>query len=186
MPTLNVPVVPRATLLDRAFAAPLRGGAAALGVPLVILYMAVLFPAASVKSGSGENQIRDLQKARTVDQFTGVLKKWSSAHPDAIGIMKWENLIRLDSSFPAVYGLTFASLYAVASGRRRPTRLDRWLFALPLAAAVCDYAENGLELYALAGIETATDLGHAIKAGSLSAPAVAGQWAFAQAKFGLL
>jgi len=163
-----------------------RGAIALAGAALAALYVFVLFPAASAKSGSPDNRVVDLQRSHRVDQFVAVLERWSAANPKAVGIMKRENILKLDSSFPAIYGVTLAFLYAWTTGHRTPTRLDTWLFVAPLLAAAFDYVENIFELYALEGIETLSNVTYAKDHGLFDARAILIQSISAHIKYVLL
>ena len=170
----------------RAFGFAGRGVIAIVGGTLVVFYMAVLFPAASLKSGSPQNRVVDLQRAHEVESFARVLEAWCATNDHAVAIMKRENIWRLDSSFPAIYGLTFAFLYSWLTRRRQPTRLDRLFFGLPLAAAVFDYIENVLELYALKDIDTLADVQTALASHTFNEQAILWQSVSAYVKYALL
>src|SRR4029453_17863578 len=144
MTTPNHIAPPTGSLFDSIFAFRGRGVIALVGTALVLLYALRLFPEASASSGSPQNKVTQLQLAHTVEAFGDVLVKWSATNEDAVRIMKEANILRLDSTFPAVYGVTFAFLYAWLTGRRDPSRVDRLMFFTPVAAAAFDYVENTL------------------------------------------
>jgi hypothetical protein len=186
MSMTTTPVSSGEALVARLFGSSYRGIVAIAGLALVALYMSVLFPAASIKSGSPDNKVVDLQRSYDVDTFVNVLRRWSEKNEGAVGIMKKENIWKLDSSFPLLYGLTFAFLFAWLTGRPRPTRLDAVLFVTPLAAALFDYMENTLELYALRGIETLANVNTAAETNAFPAAAILGQSVCAHIKYVLL
>jgi len=169
-------------LLERCYAWRWRGPAALALMILVILYAVVLYPAVSVRSGSATNRITDLQNAASAEAFIGALRRWSASNPQAVGILKRDNLIRLDSSFPVVYGFFLALGYAWASGQRPPTRATLVRFGAPLLAAAFDYGENALHLFLLRGVETLDDVNRAAGAGQFTTPVVAAAWTCAHAK----
>ena len=165
-----------------------RGWAALVAVAAAFVFMLVLFPRASAKTGSDKNNVVDLQKAYTPEMFAGVLRGWSTAggKDDAVGIMKRENIIKLDLIFPIVYALAFALSYAALSGRRQPTALDFVLFVTPFVAGLFDLIENSIHLCLLRGVNTADDVEAAVKAGAFRPSLVFAASAFAHAKYLLL
>ena len=176
-----------------------RGWAALVAVAVTLVFMFVLFPWASAKTGSRQNRVVDLQKAYTVEMFTGVLRGWSTPKTkeedtqenretlrNAVGIMKRKNIRNFDLAFPVVYALALALSYASLSGRREPTALDFVLFLTPFVAGLFDLVENGIHLYLLSGVNTADDVEAAVKAGKFSPSLVFAASAFAHAKYLLL
>ena len=166
-----------------------RGWAALIAIVVAFVFMLVLFPRASAKTGSDVNNVVDLQKAYTLEMFAGVLRGWSTAagaKEDAVGIMKRENIIKLDLIFPVVYALALALSYATLSGRRQPTALDFVLFVTPFVAGLFDLIENSIHLYLLSGVNTAADVEAAVKAGAFRPSLVFAASAFAHAKYVLL
>ena len=173
-------------LLQSLYGLPWRGALALLMIAGTLVFALVLFPAASRKSGSSSNKIVDLQRAYTAQMFANVLRAWSATNRDAVGIMKYENIQKLDFIFPWLYALALAFGYAVLSGRREPTSLDFVLFVTPLVAALFDCIENGLHLRLLANINTHTDVEAAIRDGRFDHSLVFTASAFAYAKYLLL
>jgi hypothetical protein len=113
-------------------------------------------------SGSTENRATDLQKAFTTEQFESVLTTWSKTNDNAVGIVKRENIIKLDLIFPAVYSLALALSFAALAGRPR----TRWLtvfFVAPFVAAALDWAENLTHLRLLSGIDTSAQVAAAVR-----------------------
>lgn len=161
-----------------------RGWAACLCVLLTLLFAAVLFPRATAKTGSSENKVTDLQKAYTVKRFTEVLLGWSKSpgRPDAVGVMKRENIVKLDFLFPFVYALALAFSYACARGNREPGALDLVLFICPLVAGLFDLVENSLHMRLLSGVNTEAE----VRAAIFSPALVFTASAFAHAKYVLL
>lgn len=161
-----------------------RGWVAYFSVLLALLFATVLFPRAIAKTGSCENKVVDLQTAYTVKRFTEVLLGWSknSGKQDAVGVMKRENIIKLDFIFPVVYALALAFAYACARGNRNPGALDLVLFICPIIAGLFDLVENSLHLHLLSGVNTETK----VKAASFSPQLVFTASAFAHAKYALL
>jgi hypothetical protein len=139
-----------------------RGATALCATLLTLIFSLILFPRASGLTGSGENRIVDLQRAYSVEKFRNVLLGWTTAagaRPDAVGVMKRENIIKLDFIFPLLYGAAFAFAFAWARGGvRPPTALDLALFLCPFIAALLDIFENSVHLILLDGVETATDV----------------------------
>jgi hypothetical protein len=163
-----------------------RRSAALALTALALVFMFVWFPAASRDSGSAANRVVTLQRAYTPAMFVDVLRRWSASRNDAVSIVKHENILRLDSIFPAVYGLALAFAYASLSGRSRPTTRDAVFFLVPIVAAMFDYLENTAELVLLRGIDTAADVEAAARAGAFPVPLVLFASACAHAKYGLL
>ena len=166
-----------------------RGWAALVAMAVASLFMLVLFSRASAKTGSDKNNVIHLQRAYTPEMFAGVLRSWSTAagaKPEAVGIMKRENIIKLDLIFPVVYALALALSYAALSGRRQPTALDFVLFLTPFVAGLFDLVENSIHLYLLRGVNTAADVEAAVKAGTFRPSPVFAASAFAHAKYVLL
>jgi hypothetical protein len=173
-------------LLTLPFGSERRGTLALAGLALTALFARVLFPAAAAQSGSPDNNVIDLQLASSSDQFVGVLRQWSAANPHAVGIIKEKSIVQLDFLFPLIYGLTFAFGYAWLTGRRKPTRLDRVLFALPIVAAGFDYVENVLHLYLLRGVSTLDDVNRAAESGAFDPGLVLAASSAARVKYLLL
>lgn len=161
---------------------PLRGWAALFTLAVGLLFAFVLFPSAIRKTGSEKNRVVALQRAYTAAQFRDVLRGWSAAKDDAVGIMKRENIIKLDLIFPFVYALLFAFAYAWARGNREPGGLDLVLFLAPLVAGLFDLIENALHLYLLRGVNVADD----VEKTAFSPALVFAASAFAHAKYALL
>jgi hypothetical protein len=165
---------------------PWRGVAALVLIAATAVFALRLFPAAARRTGSPDNKVTDLQLAYTADMFGGVLRAWSKTNPNAVGIMKSENIKRLDFIFPLLYGLALALAYAALTGRRQPTALDCVLFLTPLVAALFDYIENSVHLYLLSGIETSADVEKAIGERRFADSVVFIASVFAHAKYVLL
>ena len=176
-----------------------RGWAALVAVAVACVFMFVLFPRASAKTGSSKNRVVALQKAYTVEMFTSALRDWSTpkteeekreenkeALRNAVGTMKRENIEKLDFIFPVAYALAFALSYAWLSGRRQPTALDFALFLTPFVAALFDFIEDGIHLRLLSGVNTADDVEAAARAGAFNPSLVFAASAFAHAKYVLL
>jgi len=94
--------------MARLFAFQYRGVLAAMSVALVLFYRFVLYPAASERSGSSSNKVINLQKAHNTAMFVAVLWQWSASNERAVAIVKHDNVVRLDSSFPIICALGFA------------------------------------------------------------------------------
>lgn len=78
----------------------------------------------------------DLQaKGYTAESFTSDLNNLGEA-----GRSIYRNIMLLDIFFPAVYGLTFASLIFLVVGKK--SGWLKWLFLIPLCTAVMDYIKN--------------------------------------------
>lgn len=163
-----------------------RGWAAMAAIALSLYFATVLFPAAARCSGSSENRVVDLQRARSRHDFIAVLEQWSTSRPDAVGVMKRHSIVALDFVFPVVYAAAFAFTLAWLSGRRDPTTTELLFFIAPLAAALLDYVENNLHLHLLAGIDTLDDVRAAEAAGGFSATSIALASLFAHLKYALL
>lgn len=163
-----------------------RGPAALALTAVACLFMFVWFPAAARGSGSSDNKVKDLQLAYTPAMFGQVLLAWSAHRDNAVAIIKRDNIIRLDSLFPAVYGLALAMAYATFSGRSQPTSRDAVLFVVPLVAAVFDYTENLTHLYVLKGVNTLANVQAAISANTLNPSLIFFASACAYAKYLLL
>lgn len=176
-----------------------RGWAALVAVVVSCVFMFILFPRASAKTGSSKNNVVALQKAYTLEMFTGVLRGWSTPKTEedereenketlrnAVGIMKRENIKKLDFIFPVIYALAFALSYAWLTGRRQPTALDFVLFLTPFVAGLFDIIENSIHLCLLRGVNTADDVETAIKAGTFRPSLIFAASAFAHAKYVLL
>jgi hypothetical protein len=163
-----------------------RGWAAVAAVALTLFFVFVLFPRATAKTGSTRNSVVDLQKAYTPEMFVEVLRGWSRSKAEAVGVMKRENIVKLDLIFPVLYALAFALSYAALSGRPQPTPLDFVLFVAPLVAGLFDYIENGLHLYLLRGVDNAEQVEQAARAGAFSPSLVFAASVFAHAKYVLL
>jgi hypothetical protein len=133
-----------------------RGWAAVAAFGLALFFARVLFPAASARAGG--SKVVELQRAHTPESFRKVLEKWSASRADAIGIMKRENIVKLDFIFPVLYGLCFAFAYAAFRGNSNPGSLDILVFSLPFVAGLFDWIENSLHLLLLRGITTASHL----------------------------
>ena len=173
-------------MLTNLFGIPGRGALALAGFALVLMFAVVLFPAVSARSGSPANRVTDLQRAFTIDQFVGVLRRWSAMNPRAVGIIKYDAIIRLDFVFPLLYGFALAFAYAALSGRWQPAAFDRMFFTMPFAAAAFDFVENLLHLYLLRGITNGRDVEAAAKRGAFNAAAIAIAWSAAHLKFAIL
>lgn len=171
-------------LIQALYAWQHRGWVAYFSVLLALLFAAVLFPRATAKTGSRENNVVDLQKAHTVERFTEVLLGWSkkSGNPNAVGVMKRENIVKLDLMFPIIYALALAFSYACARGNRDPGALDLIIFLCPIVAGLFDIVENSLHLQLLSGVNNEAD----VKAASFSPSLVRTASVFAHAKFALL
>ena len=176
-----------------------RGWAALVAIAVAFVFMLVLFPRASAKTGSKKNNVVALQKAYTLEMFTGVLRGWSTPKTkedereenretlrSAVGIMKRENILKLDFIFPVAYALALALPYAWLSGRRQPTALDFVLFLTPLVAGLFDIIENSIHLYLLRGVNNAADVEAAIEAGAFRPSLIFAASAFAHAKYVLM
>lgn len=186
-------------LINSVYGWQWRGWLALLALAASLALMFVFFPRASARTGSKQNKVVDLQRAYTPEMFAGVLKGWSVPKTDedrreenretlknAVGIMKRENIIKLDLVFPLLYALSFAFSYAVLSGRRQPTALDFVLFLTPFVAGLFDYAENFIHLRLLRGVETVADVERVEAAGGFSPTPVFAASSFAHAKYVLL
>ena len=170
--------------IENIYAWPARAAVAILAIMLVLLFALQLFPAASRKTGSETNKVVDLQKAFNADRFKEVLLSWSASggNQNAVEIMKWENIIKLDLIFPVLYALALAFAYSAVRGNSSPNKLDLVLFALPFIAGVFDLIENGLHLYLLSGINTRFD----VESAHFSPALVCTAATFAAAKYFLL
>jgi hypothetical protein len=71
----------------------------------------------------------------TTESFTSDLNNLGEA-----GRSIYRNFMLCDIFFPAVYGLTFASLIFLVVGKK--SGWLKWLFLIPLCTAVMDYIEN--------------------------------------------
>jgi hypothetical protein len=90
----------------------------------------------------------DLQaKGYTAESFTSDLNNLGEA-----GRSIYRNFMLCDIFFPAVYGLTFASLIFLVLGKRRD--LLKWLFLIPLCTAAADYVENIFIAISFSGFPT--------------------------------
>lgn len=171
-------------LVESLYAWPARAAAAILAIIVCQVFMLVLFPSATLKTGSDKNKVTDLQQAHTVKRFREVLLGWCDAggNPNAVAVMKRENIIKLDIAFPFAYALALAFAYAAARGNAAPGRLDLALFLAPLVAGLFDLVENGLHLYLLNGVNTRAQA----EAADFSPALVFAASAFARAKYLLL
>lgn len=170
--------------IESLYAWPARSAAAILMTLFCVLFALVLFPSASRKTGSDKNKVTDLQQARTAARFKEVLLGWCDAggRSDAVALMKWENIVKLDIVFPLLYALALAFAYAAARGNDRPRWFDLLLFIAPFVAGLFDLCENGLHLYLLRGVNTRAE----VEAADFSPALVFAASAFAYAKYFLL
>lgn len=176
-----------------------RGWVALVASVAALVFMFVLFPRASAKTGSKKNDVRALQMAYTPEMFVGVLRGWGTPKTEeeargenretlrnAVGTMKRKNIRNLDIAFPFVYALALGFAYAWLSGRRQPTALDFVLFLTPFVAGLFDLIENAIHLYLLSGVNTADDVDAAVNAKKFKPSLVFAASAFAHAKYLLL
>ena len=96
--------------------------------------------------------IWSLQFAGNSERFAEVLEAWVSVN----GVEAIDNaaktLVRLDYTFPVLYGVFFASALAFLWTSPHRRSWSRWLVLLPLVAGLCDMTENTLHLILLADI----------------------------------
>ena len=163
-----------------------RPWAALVLIALSLVFMLGLFPRAAALSGSKENRVMDLQKAYTPVQFESVLTAWSKTDDRAVGLVKSENIIKLDFVFPLVYSLALALTFAALAGGRTRTRWATVFLIAPFVAAALDYAENVTHLWLLSGIETRAQVEAAVTAHVFSPALVFLASAFAYVKYRLL
>ena len=98
---------------------------AAIPLTLAALYfMIVLFPAAARNHGLPKNPVVALQMAFTKERFERALVSWGPQPENAAALVKREIIVKLDSFFPAIYGLALTLSFASISRRRPPTRGD--------------------------------------------------------------
>lgn len=123
--------------------------------------------------------IWDLQFAGTSERFADVLQTWVSVNGvDAIDNAA-KTLVRLDYTFPVLYGVFFASALAHLWPSERSPGWTRMLVLLPLVAGLCDMTENTLHMVLLADLPP-------IDAAAISKGMVAWATGFAITKYGLL
>jgi hypothetical protein len=139
-----------------------RVRAALLLAVVSLAFMVFLFPRAARMSGSAENRSTDLQKAFTTGQFESALTTWSKTSDRAVGLVKSENIIKLDFIFPVLYSLALALSFAALAGGRRRGRWSTVFLVAPFVAAALDYAENLTHLYLLSGIDTSAQVDAAV------------------------
>jgi hypothetical protein len=72
----------------------------------------------------------------------------------------YRNFMLLDIFFPAIYGLTFASLVWLVFRDRK--NWMQWLFLVPLATALTDYLENVFLAIAFGGFPSSSSLAVAL------------------------
>ncbi len=90
--------------------------------------------------------IVDLELAFDKTEFRRIITLWGAEAVDQFRDTLW-----LDTLFPVVYAIFFASALATLTvhPERYPGWIVRGLFALPFVAALCDLTENALHLIIL-------------------------------------